>query len=65
MDKEIVKELIQNKLSTTNLVNELTKIISIEPRKKMLKDYETLNQKLGGIGASKRAATLIFGYLKP
>jgi len=63
MDKEIVKELIQNELNTTNLTKELTKIITPETRKSMLQDYEDLHQKLGGIGASKRAAKLIIGYL--
>lgn len=63
MDKEIVKELIQNELNTTTLTNELNKIIISETRKPMLNNYEELHLKLGGIGASKRAAKLIVGYL--
>ena len=63
MNKESVKELIQNKLNTDNLINELTKITTGKSRKTMLNDYEDLHQKLGGIGASKRAAEKIFGYL--
>ena len=63
MNKEIVKELIQRELNTTNLTNELNKIITPETRKSMLNNYEELHQKLGGIGASKRAAKLIVGYL--
>jgi lipid-A-disaccharide synthase len=64
MDKESVKELIQSNLNTSTLINELTKINTGDTRKNMLDDYEALHQKLGGIGASKRAAELIYGYLK-
>jgi len=63
MSKEIVKELIQSELNTTNLTKELSKVITSETRQPMLQNYEDLHQKLGGIGASKRAAKLIFGYL--
>ena len=64
MNKEAVKELIHSKLNTSNLINELTLITTEETRKIMLNDYEELHKKLGGIGASKRAAELIIGYLK-
>ena len=64
MNKESVKELIQSKLNAFNLINELTKITTRDSRKIMLNDYEELHQKLGGIGASKRAAELIIGYLR-
>jgi lipid-A-disaccharide synthase len=64
MDKETVKELIQEELNTTNLVTELTKIITGKSREKMIADYKELHNKLGGVGASERAATLIFDYLK-
>ena len=59
MDKESVKELIQKELTTSNLIKELTQITTGNERKTMLNDYEELHQKLGGIGASKRAAELI------
>ncbi|MEJ6736021.1 MAG: lipid-A-disaccharide synthase [Flavobacteriales bacterium] len=64
MDKEIVKELIQSELNTYNLTKELSKVITSETRQTMLHNYEELHQKLGGIGASRRAAKLIVGYLK-
>jgi len=64
MDKEIVKELIQSELNTYNLTKELSKVITPKTRQTMLHNYEELHQKLGGIGASKRAAKLIVGYLK-
>lgn len=63
MDKEIVKELIQNELNTNNLTKELNKILQGESQKIMLNNYEELNKKLGGSGASKRAAELIYNYL--
>lgn len=59
MDREVVKELIQSALTTKNLELELTKIIAGEHRNKMLEDYNLLEQKLGGKGASAKTATLI------
>jgi|TARA_R110000782_G_scaffold259894_1_gene350726 lipid-A-disaccharide synthase len=63
-DKEVVKELIQDELTTENLTTELSKIL-VEPGKSsMLNAYKEIEAKLGGKGASKRAAELIVGYLK-
>ncbi|PIF01005.1 MAG: lipid-A-disaccharide synthase [Maribacter sp.] len=59
MDKEIVKELIQDGLSTKNLKNELAKILQGKSREDQLKAYGQLEQKLGGRGASSRVAKLI------
>ncbi|PRX56350.1 lipid-A-disaccharide synthase [Flagellimonas meridianipacifica] len=59
MDKEVVKELIQDDLTTTNLRNELTKILDGPERERILKDYTLLKQKLGGQGASQKAAQLL------
>ncbi|MGB5666194.1 MAG: lipid-A-disaccharide synthase [Maribacter sp.] len=59
MDKEVVKELIQNNLNTKNLKQELAKIIDGPARKSQLDAYNLLEEKLGGIGASEKAATLI------
>lgn len=59
MDREVVKELIQNDLNTNNLVNELKKILETEKRFEVFKDYELLRQKLGGKGASENAAEII------
>jgi len=59
MDREVVKELIQNDLNTKNLVEELRKIIDGEKRIGILKEYELLRQKLGGSGASEKAAEVI------
>jgi len=59
MDKEVVKELIQDDLSTKNLKKELTKILDGTGRKNQLEAYDLLEQKLGGKGASEKAANLI------
>jgi lipid-A-disaccharide synthase len=59
MDKEAVKELIQEELTTKNLRLELNNIIEGSNRTKILQDYDLLEQKLGGKGASEKTATLI------
>lgn len=59
MDKEVVKELIQNQLNTKNLKTELQKLLNSEYQKNLLHEYDLLEEKLGGIGASEKAARLI------
>ncbi len=59
MDREVVKELIQNDLNTKNLVEELKKMIKGDKRAQVLRDYELLRNKLGGSGASDHAAEVI------
>ena len=56
MNREVVKELIQNKLNYNNLKQELNHILEGEKRIKMLSDFNQLRNKLGGTGASERAA---------
>lgn len=58
MDRETVKELIQNELTTEHLTKELRLILN-ENRNKILSDYEQLRKKLGGKGASANAAKII------
>ena len=66
MDKEIVKELIQDELNTANLVRELQFITSNPEKIKQLKsEYQQLYNKLAGGGhASKNAAHLISEFLQ-
>ncbi len=64
MDNEIVKELIQDELNEKNLKAELDKLLAPTTRNKMIDDYKILKEKLGGSGASKKAAELMIGYLK-
>jgi lipid-A-disaccharide synthase len=64
MDKEVVKELIQEELNTKNLKTELNHILNPEKRGIILKNYGILEEKLGGEGASKKTAELIYDKLK-
>lgn len=60
MKQEISKELIQSDLNRKNLATELDKILhNKDARNKMLTDYKTLKDKLGGKGASDEAARLM------
>ena len=64
MDKEVVKELIQEELNTKNLKLELNKILNSDSRAMLLNNYTELKQKLGGEGASKKTAELIINSFK-
>lgn len=65
MEKEVVKELIQHELTADNLSQELKKLVEDKPyREKILHDYKQLNEKLGGPGASARAAKTILDFLR-
>jgi lipid-A-disaccharide synthase len=66
MDKEVVKELIQNDLTVNNLKRELTALLTDKTKKKQLqKDYAALRQLLGEGGhASEKAAASITGFLR-
>ncbi|WP_289037094.1 lipid-A-disaccharide synthase [uncultured Zobellia sp.] len=59
MKKEVVKELIQNDLTTKNIKTELNKILDGPAREAQIEAYNQLEKKLGGRGASVNAATLI------
>ncbi|MDT0606755.1 lipid-A-disaccharide synthase [Croceitalea rosinachiae] len=59
MDKEVVRELIQDQLNIKNLTLELQEIVEGEKRNQILSDYEILQEKLGGPGASKKTAASI------
>ncbi len=60
MDKEVVKELIQDELNKKNIHSELLKILTPNVRQNLLKQYDLLEERLGGEGASRRVAELIF-----
>ena len=60
MDKEVVKELIQNDLTEKNIVAELEKLLHNGKRQRqILENYEELKERLGNAGASERAAAVI------
>jgi len=64
MDEEVVTELIQNECNPNRIKVELTKILEENHRRKLLKKYDELEQKLGGIGASEKTAKLIVNDIK-
>ena len=60
MEKEVVKELIQNELKEENIVKELERLLHDGKRqRRLLEDYDELRDRLGNVGASERAAELI------
>ena len=64
LDKEVVKELIQENLNEKNLTSELNSILEGDHRINMLKSYNELINKLGNKGASEKTALKIFNYLE-
>ena len=64
MDEEVVTELIQEECNPKRIKSELMKILDENHRKQLLKKYDDLEQKLGGIGASEKTAQLIVSALK-
>ncbi len=65
MDALIVTELIQEEFTQKNLEIELNKLLSDENYLHNLSlQYTILREKLGGPGASKKAASLMYKYLQ-
>ncbi|MEC8133929.1 MAG: lipid-A-disaccharide synthase, partial [Bacteroidota bacterium] len=63
MAREVVRELIQNDLNTKSLTQELKNILSNSTQQRLKADYNQLEDKLGGRGASEKVAKLIFDSL--
>lgn len=60
LDREVVKELLMQKLNEKNLLAELSRIIYDEDvRQKMTADYKEISERLGKPGASDRFAKLM------
>lgn len=64
MDKEIVKELIQDECNSDNLKQELRVLMEPIHRKVLHENYILLREKLGNRGASERAAVQILQFLE-
>ena len=64
MDEEVVTELIQEECNTKRIREELQKTLNTNDRNTLLEKYALLEEKLGGIGASEKTATLIVNDLK-
>jgi lipid-A-disaccharide synthase len=64
MDRPVLSELIQHDLTKARLTTELNEILGDSvKRKNMLDAYRLLREKLGGQGASGKAAGLMIRYL--
>lgn len=64
MEREVVKELIQNDLNENNLTKELDNILSNPKRqRRLLEDLDVLKDRLGNSGASEKAAAVIISML--
>jgi len=64
MDKEVVTELIQDNCNKKQIKKELSKILTEDHRKVLLEEYNLLEEKLGGEGASSKTAHLIYSQIK-
>ncbi|AMR30173.1 lipid-A-disaccharide synthase [Mucilaginibacter sp. PAMC 26640] len=63
LDRQIVKELIQNDCDFHSISNELDKLVGIEDyRNRMLANYDLLDERMGKPGASAKTAVLIIKY---
>lgn len=64
LGREVIKELIQEELTTANLKYELKAILEGgNKRNQVLTNYQALKNKMGEVGASKKAAQLMVNYL--
>ncbi len=65
MDREVVRELIQHDMTPKKIAAELEAILPKgHKHEKLLADYSTLKQRLGGVGASRKAAESLLKTLK-
>ena len=65
MEKEVVKELIQNDLNEENLTKELDSLLKNPKRqRRLLEDLDVLKDRLGNSGASEKAATVIMSMVR-
>jgi lipid-A-disaccharide synthase len=65
MDRDVVKELIQDELNENGLKNELDRLLNDVPyRAGMLADLQQLREKLGGAGASEKVANAVLRTLR-
>lgn len=64
LEKEAIKELLQNDLNYKNLKTELSKILNPEYRETVLGDYKKFRNLMGEKGASDKVAAKMIQYLK-
>jgi lipid-A-disaccharide synthase len=64
MEKEVVKELIQKSFTEEQVEAALSKVLTPAQRAHVLGEYQRLHEKLGGPGASGRAAQVILQVVR-
>lgn len=65
MDRKVVKELIQSEYNARSLRKELKLLLEDDIyRNQITNNYQELNKRLGGVGASARTAELMMDYLE-
>ena len=65
MDRNVVKELIQNDFTEENLVAELEKLLkNAKKQRQLLEDLDSLRNRLGNEGASEKAAEAVVKMVK-
>lgn len=64
LDREVVKELIQEAFNVEEVTKHLEYVLSETGQKKLKEDYQELRNVLGAGGASKKTAQLIIDALK-
>ncbi len=64
MDRQVVRELIQHEFHAENLKSALNEILEEKQRLRMANEYRELRERLGGPGASGRAADQVMELLK-
>lgn len=65
MEREVVKELIQDNFTEENLVKELERLLRDgKKQRQLLEDLDALKERLGNSGASEKAAGVIINMIK-
>jgi lipid-A-disaccharide synthase len=65
LDRQAVKELIQKDMNAEQMIAALENLLTTKSnvRKQLMRDYDELHAKLGGEGASERAALMMINIL--
>ncbi|MDI1257553.1 MAG: lipid-A-disaccharide synthase [Flavobacterium sp.] len=64
MDEEVVTELLQDNCNRKTIKAELQQLLDATHRKKLIAQYDALENKLGGLGASAKTARLIVNNIR-
>ncbi len=64
LDRLVVQELVEGDLNERKMISELSALLEPDNRRRILADYDELESRLGGEGASERVAELMIEDLK-